>query len=148
MKRHQLKWIKLFLIFLVLFNLGVNVAGQIGKLEPDYTVEETDEAACELNSSYLDILLAKARNSNDRIFVISRLSKTESSKLNRIRLTNARLALTDGKGLSENQVITAIGDRIVNGGRGRLEFYLGSRLFLVSKINKNKIACLTCCDTP
>ncbi|MFN0141097.1 MAG: hypothetical protein ACKVQW_13545 [Pyrinomonadaceae bacterium] len=121
--------------------------GQETPDEPPYTVE-ADANACELNRVYLDLLLGEAkkdRENKELIFVISRLGRTESYRLNRVRLVKAKDALTFGKDFSAERVITAIGDRLADAKAGHLEFYLGGKLFLISKAPRNKRVCLSCC---
>lgn len=147
MKQQRIRQIQLALIFAFVFVLSTATSAQDRLREPEYFVNSDDKAACELNASYLDILLLAARNGGNRIFVISRIGHKESSVLNRIRLTNAKKVMTDGKQFPDDRIVTAIGDRVAGNQNGRLEFYLGGQLFLVTEIGKNKSACLSCCDS-
>lgn len=100
---------------------------------------------CELNSLHLDYLVQEARAGTERIFVIARLGKKEKSRtLNRTRLDAARFHLILNRDLKEDSVILAEGERTDK--EGRLEFYLGSRLYLVSMAAPGKNVCLSCCN--
>lgn len=132
---------------LILLLSEVDTYGQQQTLEPKYKVDSESGGACEANNAAIDQLVKEAKKSKERIFIISRLSKVESYKLNQVRLANASFFLTEGKEIPSSQIITAIGGR-TDEKTGLLEFYLGSQLFLVSEAKKNKAVCLTCCDSP
>lgn len=92
----------------------------------------------------IEVIARDAKNTGERLFVIARLGKSEKS--NRISL--ARLAYTRAFLLQMRQFpfqapVFAEGERI--DGEGRIEFYLGSRLRLVTLAKRNKIPNLTCC---
>jgi hypothetical protein len=100
---------------------------------------------CELNSAYLDALTQEARARSERVFVIARLGRGEKSTvLNRNRLHRVRNHLVVTGRLKKDRVVFAEGDRVDS--EGRIEFYLGSRLYLVSLAKQGKDVCLTCCD--
>lgn len=104
-----------------------------------------DANSCELNSLHLDYLVQDARASSERVFVIGRLGKRETSRLlNRRRLHIARNHLVTSGRLNKDFVVFAEGDQ--SDKEGRLEFYLGSKLYLVSLIERGKDVCLTCCN--
>lgn len=117
---------------------------QTAPSDPPYEVY-ANEGACELNRAYLDMLLIKAKESDDIIFVISSLAQKENFRLNRVRLAEAVRALTIGKVLPSSRVVAATGSRLTSKGPGKLEFYLGGKLFLVSFGKKNSSICLSCC---
>jgi len=115
-------------------------------LSARYVVEADNDAACEVNSRHLDTLVGRAKDADDRIFIITRLGKKEKSGiLERARLTQAFSLLTRIKGINSDRVVTAIGERTA-GTNGQLEFYFGSELFLISKAKPGKQICLACCD--
>ncbi len=112
--------------------------------EPKHLVKANAGAVCEMNNLYIDWLVVEAKKSKDRIFIISRPGRGEANQLSWNRLEAASFFLTDGKQIVPSQIVTAIGARTSNG-IGRLEFYLGSQLFLVSEAKKGKGVCLNCC---
>lgn len=114
--------------------------------EPQHLVSRESKAACEMNNLYIDLLVGEAKKSKERIFIISRLGKGERAKLNWRRLGKAHFFLTDGKEIPSSQIVTAVGT--TTRGIGQLEFYLGSKLFLVSEAKKGSDVCLNCCDSP
>jgi hypothetical protein len=112
---------------------------------PETQVVEGDANACELNSAYLDYMLMEQRARGERIFVIARLGRGEVNRsLNRRRLWSAGFYLLESGRTRKEQVVFAEGERVDGG--GRVEFYLGSRLFLVSLAGRGKNVCLTCCE--
>lgn len=129
---------------LLLFPLSAVEAQTIN--EP--RIVKSGSNSCELNSLYLDSLAQDARPSNERVFVIARRGGKESSKyISRRRLELARLHLvvaTDR--FSSDRIVFAEGDTV--NGEGRLEFYLGSKLYLISLAQRDKNICFTCCDDP
>ena len=108
-------------------------------------VVRADSGSCEVNSAYLDSLAQDFRSGGERIFVVSRLGDGEASRaLNRSRLEYARVYLVLNRELNSGRVVFAEGERVK--GEGRLELYLGSKLYLVSLAKRNKMACFFCCD--
>ncbi|MCA1624339.1 MAG: hypothetical protein LC768_12070 [Acidobacteria bacterium] len=103
-------------------------------------------AYCELNSAYLDVLVNEQKKSGERIFVISRLGKGERTSLNDARLTGVKNYLVEKAAIEKERVVFAEGDR--TNGVGILEFYLGSKLFLVIEKSQNNVGCLDCCEEP
>jgi hypothetical protein len=115
-----------------------NVAGET-------KVVEADNNSCELNSAYLDYLSQEARANGERVFVVARPGRGETSRpLSLARLNQARAFLILQRNLDPSRVVFAEGERAKD--EGRLEFYLGSKLFLVSLAKQNKAVCLTCCE--
>lgn len=100
----------------------------------------------ELNSAYLDNLLNELRRSGgERIFVVARLGRGETARrLNLARIEGARLYLIESGRTQRERVIFAEGERVE--GEGRVEFYLGSRLRLVSLAERGKNIRFTCCE--
>ena len=101
-------------------------------------------AYCELNSAYLDLLSNKQKESGERIFVISRLGKREKKSKNIERLTLVKHYLIERAGLEKERVVFAEGSKTND--LGKLEFYLGSKLFLIIEMSKNSVGCFGCCD--
>ncbi len=134
----------LLLLFILLpYSCIKTVAAQ--GAQSNTKIVKGDANSCELNSLYLDYLAQDARASLERIFVIARLGKGEKSRdLNRTRLVAARFYLIANRELKKEMIIFAEGDRADK--EGRLEFYLGSKLYLVSLVERGKDVCLTCCN--
>lgn len=104
-----------------------------------------DANSCEANSSFLDALTNEHRSTNERVFVIARLGRGEANRaLSLNRLERARWYLVEPGRIKSENVVFAEGARI--NGEGRVEFYLGSKLFLVSLAERGMNVCLTCCD--
>lgn len=135
-------------IGLILFFLEINITAQQQQIEePKYAVNNNSDGACELNNAAIDQLVIEAKKSKERIFVISVLGKGETYRTNLARLGKARSVLTKEKQVPVSQIITAIREGLTEK-TGKLEFYLGSQLFLVSEAEKNKMICLICCVIP
>lgn len=123
------------------------VVAQSVTSEPKYLVNKEAGAVCEKNNLYIDLLVREANKTNQKIFIISRLGDGEQSKLGWRRLRKAEFFLTSGKEIPPSRIIIAAGRRLSKA-QGRLEFYLGSNLFLLSEAEKGKDVCLNCCDSP
>lgn len=122
----------------VVFGAGVAAAESIQELP----IVPGDANACETNAVYLDGLINLARESKERVFVIARLGKGETSRyLVHRRLHNARTYL---RRLNPEQVLTAEGEQ--SEGQGRVEFYLGSKLVFVSLVARGRDLCVNCCE--
>jgi len=81
----------------------------------------------------------------ERLFVIARPGKAEkSNRISVARLSYTRTLLLVMRRFPFQTAIFAEGDRV--DGEGRIEFYLGSRLRLVTLAKRNKILNLTCCE--
>lgn len=130
------------LLFLLALCAVVGVAQQSS---PEIGIVKGDGNAGELNSAYLDKLTVDQQSTNERIFVIARLGKGETARsLNLNRLKAARSYLVETRGINREQVIFAEGERAA--GEGRVEFYLGSELMLVSLAARGKNVSLVCCE--
>ena len=135
---------KLLLMLTMCLAITSQSAGAQGK-PGDTRVVPGDNNSCEINSAYLDALAQDFRSGSERIFVISRLGNGEASRsLHRSRLEYARFYLVLDRELSSDRVVFAEGERV--NGEGRLEFYLGSKLHLVSLVKRNRMVCFFCCD--
>ncbi len=130
------------LLFLLALCAVVGVAQQSS---PEIGIVKGDANAGELNSLYLDKLANDQQSTNERLFVIARLGRGETARsLNLIRLKAARSYLVETRGIDKEQVILAEGERVTN--EGRIEFYLGSRLMLVSLAERGRNVSLVCCE--
>jgi hypothetical protein len=122
-------------------------AAQSKGSEPKHLVNKETGAVCEMNNLYIDLLVIEAQKTNQRIFIISRLGAGEQSKLGWRRLRKAHFFLTSGKEVPPGRIVIAAGESMGKQ-KGRLEFYLGGELFLLSEAEKGKDVCLNCCDSP
>ena len=102
-----------------------------------------DANSCELNSLYLDMLTNEYRANNERVFVIARLGRGETSRALILRRLDVSRMYLNGR-IKNDRILFAEGERVK--GEGRVEFYLGSKLFLVSLAERGRNVCLTCCD--
>ncbi len=106
-------------------------------------VVHSTNAPCEENSAWLDLLMQRLAEGNkpERVFVIARLGKGENASfLNRRRLHNARTYLMNR--LKPESIVVAEGERVA--GEGRVEFYVGSELTLVSLVQRGEDLCVNC----
>lgn len=110
----------------------------LGQDMPKYQVNLGE--TCELTNKYLGELATEAVKNNERIFVISRLGKTEPSKLNDLRLDLAQKSLFI-KDVPKNMTVLAIGKR-TSKNYGMFEFYLGSKFFLTVQAKRGYPGCL------
>ncbi|HEX6127238.1 MAG TPA: hypothetical protein VFZ23_17835 [Pyrinomonadaceae bacterium] len=105
-----------------------------------YIIESNSSG--ELSSALIDAMRSEMQG--ERLFVIVRLGTGEtSSVLNRVRLLNTK-SFIFYKGFDQQTSIFAEGERVE--GEGRIEFYIGSRLRLVTLAPRNKMPNLTCCE--
>jgi hypothetical protein len=102
-----------------------------------------DANSCELNSLYLDMLTNEYRANNERVFVIARLGRGETSRALILRRLDVSRMYLNGR-IKNDRILFAEGEKVK--GEGRVEFYLGSKLFLVSLAERGRNVCLTCCD--
>jgi hypothetical protein len=98
----------------------------------------------EMNSAHLDALAVEQASSQERIFIIARLGNGETSNaLNQLRLQAARAYLIGTRGMDPAKLVFAASEKV--DGEGRVEFYLGSRLALISLAQRNRNVVLSCC---
>ena len=135
----------LFSIFLVLI-VAVPINAQSKATEP-YVVPG-NIGACEVNAATFDNFANILRSTDERLFVVARLGKGESSReLNRRRLHNVRNYFKEGwPNIDAKRFVFAEGDRVE--GEGRVEFYIGSILMQISLVKRGKDICVDCCDYP
>jgi len=101
--------------------------------------------SCEVNSASFDYLANVLRSNDERLFVIARLGRGESSRyLNHRRLHNVRTYFKRGWPAEFGRLVSAEGEKA--DGEGRVEFYVGSKLLLVSLVKRGKDICVDCCD--
>jgi hypothetical protein len=138
--KHQSHLFPGFILTVSLLVIGSGVAAAQNTQEP--VIVPGDANACETNAVYLDVLINMARESKERVFVIARLGRAETSRyLIHRRLHNARTYL---RRLNPEQIVVAEGERAE--GQGRVEFYLGSKLILVGLVARGGDLCVNCCE--
>jgi hypothetical protein len=108
-------------------------------------------SSCELNSAHFDSLANLMKGNDERLFVVARLGKGEISRnFNRRRLHNVRTYFKDWKSvpnwnISAKRFVFAEGESLKTE-EGRIEFYLGSKLLLVSLVKRYRDICVSCCE--
>ena len=138
--RCKIKWTLVLLTAFAVF--GQPVKAQQTSTEPH--IVKGDGNAGELNSASLDYMINEHQSNGERFFVIARLGRGETARLlNQKRLQSARYFLLEMKKLGKEQIVFAEGEPIA--GEGRIEFYLGSHLKLVSLAKRGKNVSLICC---
>lgn len=107
-------------------------------------VVEDNANACEINSLYADQIAIEANNMDEKVFIIFRAGDGESSAANLRRYKIIRSFLKKNKGWQDtNTFIFSRGEKV--DGKGRVEFYIGSKLFWTALAKKGKIPCMDCC---
>lgn len=119
-----------------------------------YTQEKADEVeiikadinSCELNSLNIDVLRNELVKADEKVFVIIRKTKNETNYVRQQRLLQIRSILLGYKGFPKEKVIFAEGEDDER--QGKVELYLGSKLFFVALARKNLRICWDRCDVP
>jgi hypothetical protein len=115
---------------------------------PDPKPTETQGRDCELNALHLSDIAQKVLHSDERLFVIARLGKSETNRsLNRRRLYNVRVRLKpyfDDRAKSGHLTL-AEGEP--TNGAGCVEFYIGSKLVLITSLAHQADICVDCCES-
>lgn len=132
----MLRIVLLTLVFLIVFPNEFKAQ----TIKP-FTVAALEDARCELNNRYIDMLISEVEKTNERVFVISHATKNEKAGVNYSRLIYTKTVLSKFKGLDERKITIATGDK-TSAKEGNLEFWLGSKLFLVVSIFNNQQICL------
>jgi hypothetical protein len=137
------RFVKTTFIILALF-LSSFVPSAFGQVVADEPYKIPSNSSGEENSALTDGIAIEARESGERLFVIVRLGKGESSRLlNQSRLMNTKSYMLR-KGFTSKSAVFAEGVRVK--GEGRIEYYLGSKLKLITLAPRNKMPKLNCCD--
>lgn len=140
--RGKIEFVKFTFIALALF-LGLFATSAFGQIVTDELYKIPSNSSGEENSALADSIAVLAKNSGERLFVIVRLGKGEtSSRVNRVRLLNVKNFMMQ-RGFDQKNAAFAEGERVE--GEGRIEYYLGSRLILMTLAPRNKMPNLTCC---
>jgi hypothetical protein len=121
-------------------------ANRVVAQKPVMTVE-SNPSACEVNAAAFDNLANDLRSNNEHIFIIARLGNGEWSRaVNRRRLSNVRTYFVTNWKIDPARFTFAVGSRV--DGEGRVEFYIGSTLWLISYVKPGRDICVDCCDYP
>ncbi|MDQ3748634.1 MAG: hypothetical protein M3367_06435 [Acidobacteriota bacterium] len=131
----------LFLILALFIFAGISFAQ---KNTDEATIVSADANSCELNSLYIDLLRNELSKNNEKVFVFVRKTKGETNYVRQQRLSQIRSILLGYKGYAKEKVIFAEGEDDET--QGKVEFYLGSRLFFVALAKNNLRICWDCCD--
>src|SRR5688572_24426973 len=124
--------------FLVCILTTVFIAPLLGQtLKAKYTVDSKLDAACELNSRYIDSLVADVKQNDYPVFIISRRSAKEKAVVDFARLSSAVSILNQVKDVELSRIVTATAEPVSNS-KGRIEFYFNNELFLVSYAEHGK----------
>lgn len=141
MSKRKIKTIAALSFLMILYAAG-SVKAQQSATEAE--VVKADGNAGELNSARLDFLAVEQQEAKERIFVIARLGRGETARsLNLKRLQAARSYLVEMSGVKSERIVFAEGEKAA--GEGRIEFYLGGKLSLVSLAARGKNVRLVCC---
>ena len=136
----------LFLLWLIMSSGIVNAQDRPVWLNPWGTPEKP--LNCEENLIHIEIVarLASEESQRDKVLIIvARLGDNESSQeLNRRRLHNLRVSLTENLRVDPQRLIMASGEKVR--GSGRVEFYLAGKLIGALPIARGKDLCVDCCD--
>ncbi len=106
-------------------------------------VVQSSRASGELNSLYVDLVGSEAVQSKERVFVIFRAGDGEGPRTNGRRFNVIRKFLQKGKGYESLNVVYALGEKVK--GEGRIEFYIGSKLRLITLAKRGKMPTMDCC---
>lgn len=141
MKSTLVKFIFIIFAFLVCsFAASDSALAQNAWAGEPYIIESNSSG--EISSAVTDAMRSEMQG--ERLFVIVRLGTGEtSSVLNGVRLRNIKAFMLD-KGFDRQTSVFVEGEHIE--GEGRIEFYIGSKLRLVTLAPRNKMPNLTCCE--
>lgn len=126
----------LIILMLIIFN-----ANLIAQMKPLNVVSASDNARCELNNLFIDSLIIEAHKEDAQIFIISKRAKNERGGVDWVRLRYVKTVISKFKRFNEDKVTIAVGEKN-DESEGKIEFWVGKRLFLVSQILKNQQICL------
>lgn len=101
----------------------------------------SESGACEVNNMLLGKLRAEVSKGAEQVSLISYAAKAEKPVIAIRRLLYTRAVSTDIKGLPKDRfLIAAAADRVEEKDI-RLEFWIGSRLFLKISVKKDQQVC-------
>ena len=130
----------------IMLAISLPASAQTKPTQPYVVVGGT--SSCEENAATFDNLANTLRSTDERLFAVARLGRGETSReLNRRRLYNVRTYFKlNWPNLEAKRFVFAEGDRAE--GEGRVEFYIGSDLILISVVKRGGDVCVDCCDYP
>ncbi len=106
-------------------------------------IVKAEPYACETNSALSDGIAIEANAKDEKVFIIFRAGNGEGTKTNSRRLRIVRDFLRIKGWTDSERFIFAKGEKVK--GQGRVEFYLGSKLYFVALAKKGRIPCMDCC---
>ena len=119
-------------------SLGIFVYPQ--SPEPDDVIYVSN-GQCELNIRAYEVVMKNSLEKNDRVYIISRRSRVEKQGVDWVRLKYAKSVLTNFRKFPAELITLAVGEQS-DLEYGKLEFWVGSRLQMVSYIRRNQQICL------
>lgn len=126
-------------VFLICL-LSIIANGQNVNTQNAAAISQSDGNLCEYNNNRIDALaMAFRANEENILFVISHGGTNESPSVLKRRLDHTKLVLLHMKKFNEKRTIFASGDKIK--GKGKIDFYVGSQLFLTINMKKNGSVC-------
>ncbi|MDQ6786351.1 MAG: hypothetical protein M3033_05975 [Acidobacteriota bacterium] len=131
-------------VFLILAIIVLTSSSYSQKPNDKPIIIEKGGGSCEENSALVDGISNDVKENKERIFVIFRAGKGETETVNAKRLTHVKWFLENRKGWKVFDVIYARGEK--SDGEGKIEFYIGGKLFLIMMSAKNYTPCLDCCE--
>ncbi len=132
------------ILFLILAAILLsNLCEAQEKTEPTHIVQAT-AGACELNSLHFDKISNIVNQEKERVFAIFRAGRGETETVNAKRLAYVKTFLKERKSWTRYDVVYARGEKTDE--EGKIEFYIGGRLYLIIMSPKNKTPCLDCCE--
>jgi hypothetical protein len=135
---------KIILVTFILFSASVSLNAQTHIAKPVHY-------SCEENAAHFDGLANMMNGNEERLFVIARLGKGEVSlNYNRRRLYNVRIYFKNWENvpnwnIDAKRFVFAEGESLKTE-EARIEFYLSSKLVIVSLVKRNRDICVDCCE--
>lgn len=103
-------------------------------------LEESKGELCEYNNVSMDaIAMMLLMDKNALLYVIAHGGTNESQSVVKRRLDYTKIILLGVKRFDKKRMVFATGDKIK--GKGTLDFYVGSQLFLTISMQKNRPVC-------
>lgn len=136
---------KTFLTLLTVFSifvLDINSSAQsvANKFPEAISVTKSKGELCESNNSLMDaIAMMLSMDEKALLYVIAHGGTNESQSVIKQRLDHTKVVLLGVKRFDKERIIFATGDKVK--GQSKLDFYVGSQLFLVINMKKNRSVC-------
>lgn len=103
------------------------------------------DPACEDVRSFMEIIAKESIKNKERIFVISSRGKNEKYKISKSRLDKVYYEFTVGLGVKSEEIVISTGPKNSTE-KGKIEFYLGSKFYLILIPREGRNVCLTTGD--